>query len=403
MHRITATAGLVVALIAPLVGADNAVDNQILEDGRRLIEEAKKQPTPDWLKGNKYDNEARRIAESMRGLLQPPSSSMPEKAKDPLAGKPHYLIYISHSMGEQAIQTIMDDVAGRKDVMLVFRGIRPGQGLGQGIREIHAMVRGYEAEEIPNVIIDPTKFKRDAVTAVPVMVYRENSETVLSVTGNSNIHWLEDKQRAGYTGDLGAYGPTKEILEPDLIELMKERVAQINWEEKKKAARERFWTKQTYYPLPVAQEYRERMIDPTVVARRDIKNHKGDILVFKGQRFNPMDQMPFNQLLVVFNGRDKDQVRKAKELRANTTEFQRVTMITTEVDGSRGWDHMAEMERELDSAVYLLTPELLQRFHIERVPTTVTGKDKHFFVVEHPVKERIGDQAAALSATGGIK
>ena len=329
-------------------------------------------------------------ASTLADLIGPKMSPAQSSNQDLLKGKSYYLLFLSASMSDKEIDSSLRGIVGRPDALAVFRGVLPGETIGQGISRIHGYLRDYKETEIPNVILDPTKFQLAGIDTVPAMAYISNESVQIKVRGLNNIDWITDRKAAGEKGDLGQYGPTKEIAEPDLIEVMKERAAAIDWETKKKAAQERYWKHQNYIRLPAVQEYRERRIDPTVVAVRDIKDEKGNVLIFKGHRFNPMKSVPFNQLLIIFNGRDPDQVQKAKELRKESTEFQPVTFITTEVDTERGWDHMREIELELKAPVYKLSPEIVTRFHISAVPTTVTGKDERFLVIEHPFKEQSG-------------
>ena len=52
--------------------------------------------------------------------------------------------------------------------------------------------------------------------------------------------------------------------------------------------------------------------------------------------------------------------------------------------GSSGWEGLASVEDTLDAPVYLLTPDLRERFALERVPAFVESRGRVFVVAEVP-------------------
>jgi conjugal transfer pilus assembly protein TraW len=305
------------------------------------------------------------------------------------AGGKTFVLYASTSLGEAGLLDILEEAAGRDDVLVVFRGMKPGQKVQDFIRELHALARRFEEGKQPHVVIDPHRFRSAGVTVAPTLTLEENGRVLAKVRGVIGTAWLqsrmENKQNNGVkTRDLGTRGPTREIVEVDLIEEMQRRVAQIDWAGKKREALARFWERTTFHELPEATEDRLRQIDLTVTAPRDVTAPDGTVIVRAGQRVNPLDQLPFTQRLVVFDATRPAQVELAKR-QGREAGYGRVTYIATRLDRATGWEGLEKIETDLGAPVYLLTPDLRDRFRLERVPALVEAKDKRFVIREFKV------------------
>ncbi|MBM6705353.1 pilus assembly protein, partial [Sutterella massiliensis] len=99
--------------------------------------------------------------------------------------------------------------------------------------------------------------------------------------------WVKRQIAAGRTGNLGEQGAMREILERDLIEAAKERVLQIDWDEKKARAAKRAWANLQYECLPSASIDAVRYIDPTILVEKDILDLNGNAVRKAGERVNP--------------------------------------------------------------------------------------------------------------------
>ena len=58
--------------------------------------------------------------------------------------------------------------------------------------------------------------------------------------------------------------------------------------------------------------------------------------------------------------------------------------LATRLERSRGWEGLASVEDALDAPVYLLTPDVRERFALERVPAFVEARGRVFVVAEVP-------------------
>ena len=302
-------------------------------------------------------------------------------------------IFVSYSLSDDVILDILRRNAGHETTTVVMRGVPEGANLASGLKRMQDLARQVTPE--PNIILDPTLFSMFSVKAVPTVV-RAKRETavqgampnsrglslIAKVEGLHNDDWLLERIAQGQTGNLGQQGPIFPIAERDLIEVIKERVMVIDWDAKKKAAIERFWVNRTFIDLPQAQVEQIREIDPSVVLTQDMTDGSGTVIHKKGDRVNPLTIMPFTSEILVFNPTREDERELVQAHLASQTgrPYQKRIFIATAIDQNRGWAAYEELVDWLDAPLYLLTPEIQTRFHIEQTPSVVTANHRVFKV-----------------------
>ena len=391
---------IAVALLSLCRGIPAQAEEGWLARSRAILNAVEQQARPAWLDGNPATTDARRQAmETLQAARKlQPTEVMPDTEVD--AGRKTFVLYASTSLGEAGLLDILEEAAGRDDVLVVFRGMRPGQKVHDFIREVHALARRFDEGKQPHIVIDPNRFRSAGVTVAPTLTLEEgsrlsdrlrlgNGRVLAKVRGVIGTAWLQsrmDKQKndGAKTLDLGTHGPTREIAEVDLIEEMQRRVAQIDWVAKKREALARFWDHTTFHELPEATEDRSRQIDLTVTAPRDVTAPDGTVIVRAGQSVNPLEQLPFTQRLVIFDATRPAQVELAKR-QGREAGQRRVTYISTRLDRAAGWEGLEKIETDLGAPVYLLTPDLRDRFRLEHVPAVVEAKDRRFVIREFKV------------------
>lgn len=182
----------------------------------------------------------------------------------------------------------------------------------------------------------------------------------------------------------------REIEERDLIEVAKERVLRIDWEEKKERAAKRAWANLQYENLPTASKSVVRTIDPTILVEEDILDLNGNAIRRAGDRVNPMDIRPLTLALIVFNPLVESELKVVEaELPKLKKEHPEVMLLATDmVKDETGWDAYTRLTDRLDSHVYLLTPEVRERFLLRATPSVVTGdNERKLFVVREIAPE----------------
>jgi len=261
---------------------------------------------------------------------------------------------------------------------------------------------------VPNVVINSVLFQKHNVTSVPTIVVLEEEtelgrdpKELAKVTGLSTLEWIRKEVDAGESGDFGVRGPAVEIAEQDFIERAKAQLAGIDWAEKKDQAVKRFWHNQQFNERPRAPRYRERLLDPSIYLSKDISTAEGVVFARKGEVINPLcahgeeckpGTRQFTQAVIIFDPLDKKQMQLLAELVPKVQQergVQRITYIATQFERDSGWDSYKHVTDTVDAPVYLLTPDVVNRFQVEYTPSVITAQGNNFLVREFDVKEAV--------------
>lgn len=355
-------------------------------------------------------------------------------AKEQSAGKPETetmwltTFFISESMGKEKVKALIEAYAGDNTVRFVLKGFNGKGTINDGLKWLLDLILKMNPQ--PNILLDPELFERYGVTVVPTMllervdgdpVEKQSSlegkisktlknlgialglaedqskstadqiaeqvaskmtvmrHPALIVSGVTSREWAIRKAREGSEFKQQTQGEVFEILERDIQEIAKERLAKIDWEKKKEEALNRFWERQSdhYISLPLAQESSERIVDPTIVLNRDVYGADGSVVFKAGQKFNPFDRMPFTKTVIVFNASMPKEVEAvAKLVKEEQSQNRNVLLLVTEFKSSGAFEQIKSMNESWREPIYLLTPELKERFQIRVTPTVVRGDNE---------------------------
>jgi len=368
-----------------------------LQRSQDILQALEGLPCPDWLNGQSEQLDVKRQAQQVLDASQAIRAETLSTRSTTLAGglptttsnKPLSLLFVSFSLGESALKGIFEEAAGRDDVLLVFRGPKPGQKLPALMADLKRLLKGIEP--LPNIVIDPTRFQRWSVTSVPDVVVEQEGKSRLHVRGVSSLSWLDEQIKAGKQGDLGTLGDVGEIAEIDLLEELKRRMAAIDWKQKQQQAIARFWDQQKFENLPTAQTDRDRSVDLTITAPRDLAAPNGQLIIRAGQTVNPLDKMPFGLCLKVFDATVPAQVELIQRQSCQDKKA-RVLYLATALPREDGWGHLKILETTLQAPVYLLMPDVRSRFQLQQVPAIVEQAGKHLVVHERTVPASQGER-----------
>lgn len=125
--------------------------------------------------------------------------------------------------------------------------------------------------------------------------------------------------------ELGVIGPTYEISEPHLLQMIEERLR-----EKERSGELQRLVEQTRdrgietvkHPPPVAglhptETARTYYVDPSFTLDRNILGPQGELLFAAGTRKNPLEVVSLSRYLLFFDARDPRQVGRARQLMAS--------------------------------------------------------------------------------------
>ncbi|MFY9270807.1 MAG: hypothetical protein WAO55_13780 [Candidatus Manganitrophaceae bacterium] len=185
-----------------------------------------------------------------------------------------------------------------------------------------------------------------------------------------------------YAKNLGTFGATYSIVEPDAELEIKERANQIDWEKiiGRKIVEEKV---SAYRPaglksLPRAKKGRRYTVDLSYTLQEEIPDGKGGVLYPKGYTFNPLDYMTLPNTIIVLDGADRAQVGWFKSSQ-HFTDFKAILIIT---GGS-----YSELSRDLKRPVYYADVAIIDRFDLVATPAVVKQKGKNMEVQEIAVKQ----------------
>lgn len=359
-------------------------DDTWLTRSQQIFNALESQSKPAWLENNPHRLEARQQALEVFKASKPLTDLSLGAAPSPLGknGQPLKILFISFSLGESVLKGIFEDASGQDDVLLVFRGPKPGQKLPALFADLKRLLK--DVDPVPNIVIDPTRFQKWRVSSVPDIIVESGDKVLLQSRGVSSLTWLNDKLKAGASGDLGRLGEVYDIAEIDLLDEIKRRTAAIDWRQKQQQAIARFWEQQKFEHLPTVQEDRDRTLDLTITAPRDLTAPNGQLIIRAGQTVNPLDKMPFGLCLVVFDATDKTQISFARQLSCQDKQA-RVMYLASALPRQDGWEGLKALETALHAPVYLLTPDVRSRFQLQRVPAVVEQMGNRIAVHERKV------------------
>ncbi|QPK64062.1 conjugal transfer protein [Methylomonas sp. LL1] len=369
-----------------------------LERSQAILQALEGQPRPDWLNGQAEQldmkHQAQQILEASQAIRADALSTRSTKLASGLpttsSNKPLTLLFVSFSLGDTALKGIFEEASGRDDVLLVFRGPKPGQKLPALMADLKRLLKGIEP--LPNIVIDPTRFQRWSVTSVPDIVVEQEGKSRLHVRGVSSLSWLNEQIKVGKQGDLGTMGDVAEIAEIDFLEEIKRRMAAIDWKQKQQQAIARFWEQQKFENLPTTQADRDRSVDLTITAPRDLTAPNGQLIIRAGQTVNPLDKMPFGLCLMVFDATVPAQVELIQHQSCQDKKA-RVMYLATSLPRQSGWDSLQRLETALQAPVYLLTPDVRSRFQLQHVPAVVEQSGNQLVVHERKLPVSTGDRS----------
>lgn len=137
--------------------------------------------------------------------------------------------------------------------------------------------------------------------------------------------------------DLGAYGATFEVIEPDLLLVLLAKLKAAEASGRMEALNKAFVARvkaRLNRPPPVrgltaTAAPRTWLYDPSITVPRDFADQNGRVFARKGEVINPLDRLPgFNRVLIFVDGDDAEQVRFAIR-RARRSPRERAYIVLT--------------------------------------------------------------------------
>lgn len=374
-------------------------DEPWLTRSQDILRQAGQGAMPSWLTGTSSPQvqakaavtlqEMKKASQAAQEQAMARASETARKTLAPEADK----ILVFYSFGHEPLAHMETIARELKDLgenapgaEIVVRGLPEGLRTLGDLGRFYARVTEGFAKSRPGVRIDPVLFEKYAISQSPTVALERGGHLLAWARGWVSPSWLVGRVGEGSRGDLGLVGQTAEVVERDLIEEIKERLAGIDWEARKEKAWKGYWANhpEIYVNLPPATEARTRYVEPVRRVERDIKAPDGRVVALAGQQVNVLEMIPATYFLVIFDGSIPAQVTKARELAKGAGRL-RLKFITTHVaDPAHGWESFEDLEKQLGGPVFLLPRNMVEAFQLEKVPATVRAEGKRFRIDEVP-------------------
>ncbi len=164
-------------------------------------------------------------------------------------------------------------------------------------------------------------------------------------------------------------GRTYEIVEPDALVEIQEKVGQVDWDTVMSDGIARNAAAKAV-SLPRAQENRSRYHIPYYTAEFDVKDQAGNVIYPKGFQFNPLEHVRLPQRLVFIS--HEDLAWAQENLKATD-----MVMITS--------GDYRDVAVALQRPVFILTPPVRDRLALQYVPSVVTQEGSTLRIVEYSI------------------
>lgn len=207
-------------------------------------------------------------------------------------GSAEGFVFISKSIPDNDLASLIYEVTkSKRRIAFVIRGAEP-------MRYLETIKHFIDIDESirSRLIVDPTLFQKLGVQTVPTFVLKNEDNEWQRTSGNVSLKAVES--HFATENELMRLGKTYDIVEPDMIELMKARASAVDWESWIKQQTQQMLTSPYESGLLVAQKASSILIDPRHQIKKDIVL-KGHVFGRAGQWINPLEIQPLSKCYVV--------------------------------------------------------------------------------------------------------
>lgn len=192
--------------------------------------------------------------------------------------------------------------------------------------------------------------------------------------------------QSAYSKEFGNQGLVYSIDEENIISYLEKKYEKLSDKNKKSLHKDiqTSFVNSFSEPSPVkgireAEEYNFSYFDPSVIIRKDIKDHTGKVIVASGTRVNPLDKVSLGEDLLFFDGTKEAHISWAKAHKGKWILVKGKPL---------------DLEKDERRAVYFDQFGLLRKkLSIKRVPLRVSQEGKRLKLEEIPVgrMEELGE------------
>jgi conjugal transfer pilus assembly protein TraW len=370
------------AALEDILNHTREIKENIGQDGVETIPDTQSPATMDadraWLKGRNLaaseSGEGEATTQQQRAWGQIMSATEQGAEAGKLGdGPPHppvpenvMYVYISLAMPEETIRSLFHQALANKDlrsVVFVLRGWKP-EGLNELVARLNKLFpEAQKLRDLPNVQIDPTLFEQQAIDVVPTFATKDAGGRWGTVVGSTSI---EDAVRRiesnRYDGEV--IGPTFDIEEPNILKVIQERIAKMDWKAEVERVKQNVLTKRTTGGhLPPASKDDSYLVDLTIVNNQDLQGTNGEVFAQAGTTVNPFDYMTTQKRFIFFDANDPEQLEQAVRWRQQHDYTTLITTLPLRTVEARKAAH-----ERLRQPIYEINQMIVNRFRLTAVP-----------------------------------
>ena len=252
-------------------------------------------------------------------------------------------LYVSESMGESTLIQLLQSVEHLQGCNLVIRGMAANdRNLVQTFSRWQARIKATGGNQ--GIQINPVVFHENNIERVPAITISSSGKSELTVFGVTSVDWAMRQYQAGRRGNIGTYGSTYPVSEPNLLEVLLQRLQQQSWHTFQAKAQQRLEQKVFSYgvQLPASRQPSSKILSlgsqlrtPIIALDINDKQQRNAVTPW-------LQQYP--DAMVLVSGWSFQQLKKLSVI----------------------WHQ---------HPVYLLPQELIQRFKIASLPVLLTPEN----------------------------
>lgn len=182
--------------------------------------------------------------------------------------------------------------------------------------------------------------------------------------------------------DLGVVGPTYEIVERDVLELITSKLKKMEQSGELAKYQEDYKNKviasiehpRSLTGFKATETAETHYYDPSMVTQKDIVDATGKVLYRRGTKVNPLDYIGWNTYLLFVDGRDEKQLAFSKKIVATSDRPVKIVLVAGEP--------LALMRKWKSSVYFDQGGKLIKRFAIAQVPAIVRQEGKRLRIDE---------------------
>ena len=257
-------------------------------------------------------------------------------------------------------QALQDD--RERPIIFVIRGWTPPnlQRLVSRLNDLFPEADKLRA--LPNVQINPSMYQQAEVEVVPTYIQKDRRGVWRRLVGETS---LADASRriSDEIALASAVGPIYEIEEPDVLQIMQERLASHDWEADVERARENIYKRSSAVAVEHATQRDSYLVDLTIRTNRNLEGPNAQTFAYAGQTVNPFDYMTVTRRFLFFDANVDGHVETVKRWLIDHPHATLISTATVSEEARR-----RELLATFNQPVHEANALLVERFDLRAVP-----------------------------------